>query len=327
MGDDVAAVKEPRLLDRLKGALQSRHYSPRTEEAYSYWAERFIRFHGIRHPETMGVEEVNAFLTYLAVEEKVAASTQNQALSALLFLYRHVLSQPLGDLGDVVRARRPKRLPVVMTRAEVRQVLQALPEERRLVGEVLYGTGLRLLECLRLRVKDVDFGSNALTVRDGKGAKDRLTVLPQRLVPGLRRHLEEVRRVHEEDLAAGWGRVVLPHALDRKYPNAASEWSWQWVFPQMKRWRNPETKAQGRHHLDESVIQRAVRDAVQAAGLTKRVSCHTFRHSFATHLLESGADIRTVQELLGHSDVKTTMLYTHVLNRGPGGVRSPLDTL
>jgi integron integrase len=316
-----------KLLDRLRGVLRARHYSARTEVAYVHWVVRFVRFHGLRHPDAMGTAEVNAFLTHLAVGEDVAASTQNQALSALLFLYRQVLGREVGDLAGVVRARRPKRLPVVMTRAEVKQVLDALTGPRRLVPSLLYGSGLRLLECLSLRVKDLDFGRHALTVRDGKGAKDRVTMLPLSLQGPLRDHLVGVKATHLQDLAEGWGRVVLPHGLDRKYPNAATEWGWQWVFPQERRWRSAETGQQGRHHVDESLVQRAVREAVLRAGLSKRVSCHTFRHSFATHLLETGSDIRTIQELLGHSDVKTTMIYTHVLNRGPAGVRSPMDSL
>ena len=332
MSGDEESVVPPtstgrKLLDRMRDALRVRHYSPRTEEAYTAWVVRFVRFHGLRHPETMGEPEVNAFLTELAVKEAVAASTQTQALSALLFLYRNVLGRELGELGELVRARRPRRLPVVLSRVEVKQVLDALPDERRLVVALLYGAGLRLLECLELRVKDLDFARHELTVRDGKGAKDRVTVLPQALQRSLKDHLEGVRAVHQRDLAEGWGRVVLPQALDRKYVNAAREWGWQWVFPQERRWRDRETGFEGRHHMDESLIQRAVREAVLRAGLTKPASCHTFRHSFATHLLESGADIRTVQELLGHSNVKTTMIYTHVLNRGPGGVRSPIDLL
>lgn len=316
-----------KLLDRLRSALRARHYSARTVSAYVSWARRFIIFHKVRHPDTMGAEEINAFLTHLAVEEEVSASTQNQALSALLFLYRNLLGREPGELGEVVRAKRPRRLPVVMTRGEVRQVIGALPPAKRLVCSLLYGAGLRLLECLQLRVHDLDFARHEIMVRDGKGAKDRLTVLPQSLGPELRAHLETVKATHEGDLAEGWGRVMLPEALDRKYPNAGREWGWQWVFPQARRWRNEETRQQGRHHLDPSLVQRAVREAVLRTGVTRHATCHTFRHSFATHLLESGSDIRTIQELLGHSDVKTTMVYTHVLNRGPSGVRSPIDAL
>jgi len=328
--EDQGHLQEPtgrKLLERLHDALRVRHYSSRTEEAYAYWVIRFVRFHQLRHPDTMGEEEVNAFLTWLAVEGGVAASTQTQALSAILFLYRNVLGRELGELGDLVRARRPRRLPVVLSRSEVKRVLDFLSPERGLVVSLLYGSGLRLLECLQLRVKDLDFGRHELTVRDGKGAKDRVTVLPQALERRLMEHLEGVRALHTRDLKEGWGRVVLPQALDRKYVNAASDWGWQWVFPQERRWRDRKTGEQGRHHIDESLIQRAVREAVLRAGLTKPATCHSFRHSFATHLLESGADIRTVQELLGHSNVKTTMIYTHVLNRGPCGILSPIDLL
>lgn len=275
----------------------------------------------------MGEQEINDFLTHLAVRGKVSASTQNQALSAILYLYRHVLEREVGDLGDVIRARRSKRLPVVMTREEVKTVFDHLSGNKWLMASLLYGSGLRLTECLRLRVQDLDFPNRELLVRDGKGGKDRRTVLPQSLIPILQDHLTHVKCIHEKDLTDGWGRVKLPGALERKFPNASAEWRWQWVFPQQNRWKNRETGEQGRHHIDESLIQKAVRDAVTKAGLTKRASCHTFRHSFATHLLESGYDIRTIQELLGHNDVRTTMIYTHVLNRGPRGVSSPMDGL
>jgi integron integrase len=299
----------------------------RTEKAYRAWVRRFILFHGVRHPAEMAEPEVNAFLTHLATNGNVASSTQNQALAALLFLYQHVIRRPLGSLGDVVRAKQPVRLPVVLTRDEVKSVLDQLREDRWLVASLLYGAGLRLLECLCLRVKDLDFARSEIHVHDGKGAKDRITMLPRSLRTPLQEHLARVKAVHSRDLADGWGRVLMPDALDRKYPNAAADWRWQWVFPQERRWRNAATRKEGRHHVDESLIQRAVADAVSRAGLTKRATCHTFRHSFATHLLEAGYDIRTVQELLGHSDVKTTMIYTHVLNRGPAGVRSPVDGL
>jgi len=317
----------PKLLDRLHEAIRVRHLSPRTEEAYRHWIKRYILFHRKRHPLEMGEGEINAFLSHLAVREQVSASTQNQALAALLFLYRHVLNREIGNLGEVIRAKRPRRLPVVLTRDEVKAVLANLSADRWLIASLLYGAGLRLMECLRLRVQDLDFARHEITVRDGKGAKDRITLLPQSLIDPLRDHLQKVKVVHELDLAAGWGRVSMPTALDRKYPNAPAEWRWQWVFPQERRWINPQTKEQGRHHVDDSLIQKAVKDAVAEARLVKRATCHTFRHSFATHLLEAGYDIRTVQELLGHSDVKTTMIYTHVLNRGPAGVRSPVDGL
>ncbi len=266
-------------------------------------------------------------LTHLAVKQKVSASTQNQALSALLFLYRHVIGRDVGDLGEVIRARKPTRLPVVMTREEIKSVLANLTGDKWLMASLMYGAGLRLMECLRLRVQDLDFSRHEILVRDGKGAKDRITMLPESLKTSLQDHLKQVKAIHERDLADGWGRVLMPDALDRKYPNAPKEWRWQWVFPQENRWKNAKTAEQGRHHVDESLVQKAVREAVARAGLTKRATCHTFRHSFATHLLEGGYDIRTVQELLGHKDVSTTMIYTHVLNRGPSGVRSPVDEL
>ena len=321
------AGRHPKLLDRLGEALHARHYSRRTEQAYCHWVKRFIFFHNVRHPGEMAEPEINAFLTHLAVKEKVSASTQNQALSALLFLYRHVIRRNLGDLGKIIRARKPTRLPVVMTREEVKAVLASMTGDKRLMASLMYGAGLRLMECLRLRVQDIDFSRHEILVRDGKGAKDRITVLPASLTILLQAHLKQVKAIHERDVAEGWGRVQMPTALDRKYPNAPKDWRWQWVFPQDHRWINPTTTEQGRHHIDEPLVQKAVRDAVAQAGPTKRATCHTFRHPFATHLLEGGYDIRTVQELLGHSDVKTTMIYTHVLNRGPAGVRSPVDGL
>ena len=314
-------------MERLRDALRSRHYSRSTEQSYSNWIKRFIFFHNVRHPADMAEPEVNAFLTYLAIKEKVSASTQNQALSALLSLYRHVLSREIGDLGNVIRARRPKRFPVVLNREEVKAVLGNLTGDKWLMASLMYGAGLRLMECLRLRVQDIDFARNEILVRDGKGAKDRVTMLPESLKAPFQEHLRGVKTIHEQDLGTGWGRVELPHALDRKYPGAAAEWRWQWVFPQEKRWRNADTRAEGRHHIDESLVQRAVKDAVRKTGIVKRATCHSFRHSFATHVLEAGYDIRTVQELLGHQDVRTTMIYTHVLNRGGRGVRSPADTL
>lgn len=319
--------RQPKLLDRLAEALRARHYSPRTEQTYRHWVKRFIFFHNVRHPAEMAEPEINAFLTHLAVREKVSASTQTQALSALLFLYRHVIGREVGNLGEVIRARKPTRLPVVMTREEVKAVLANMTGDKWLMASLMYGAGLRLMECLRLRVQDLEFSRHEILVRDGKGSKDRITMLPASLTIPLQEHLKRVKAIHERDVAEGWGRVQMPTALDRKYPNAPKDWRWQWVFPQDNRWINPQTKEQGRHHIDESLVQKAVRDAVTTAKLTKRATCHTFRHSFATHLLASGSDIRTVQELLGHSDVKTTMIYTHVLNRGPAGVRSPVDEL
>ncbi len=322
-----AGAPKPRLLDRVRAALRTRHYSRRTEHAYIAWIRRFIFFHGKRHPVEMGAPEITRFLTWLAVHGKVAASTQNQALGALLFLYREVLELDVPWLDGLVRARRPERLPVVLSRKEVRALLERLDGAPRLMAYLLYGAGLRLLECCRLRVQDVDFGSNQLVVRGGKGDKDRVTMLPAGVKADLAKHLESVRAQHERDLRDGAGWVELPTALARKYPNAAREWVWQWVFPATRIYVDGVTGQRRRHHLHESVLQRAVRHAALEAGLTKRASPHTLRHSFATHLLEDGHDIRTVQELLGHRDVTTTMIYTHVLNRGPAAVRSPADRI
>jgi integron integrase len=316
---------KPRLLDRVREALRTRHYSRRTEQAYVAWIRRFIFFHGKRHPAELGAAEVASFLSALAVEGRVAASAQNQALSALLFLYRDVLADDLPWLDDVVRAKRPVRLPVVLTRDEVRSVLQRLAGPTRLMACLLYGAGLRVLECCRLRVQEVDFGTNLIVVRGGKGDKDRRTMLPTMVKSDLRRHLAGVRAQHEADIAAGAGWVELPTALGRKYPHGGREWVWPWVFPATRLYVDRVTGERRRHHLHETVLQRALKHAVVQAGLTKRASPHTLRHSFATHLLEDGHDIRTVQELLGHRDVSTTMIYTHVLNRGPAGVRSPAD--
>jgi len=316
--------KPRKLLDQVRDVLRLKHYALRTEEAYVDWIRRFILFHHKRHPREMGAAEITAFLTHLAVVDNVAASTQNQALAALLFLYREVLQQDIGPV-EPVRAKKPQRLPVVLTREEVRQVLNQMQGTHQLMAKLLYGTGMRLMECVRLRVKDVDFARREILVRDGKGEKDRVTMLPESIIPALQAHLERVRQLHQRDLADGYGAVYLPYALERKYPNAAREWGWQYVFPASRISADPRTGAKRRHHTDESGLQKAVRAAAKAAGIVKPVGPHTFRHSFATHLLESGQDIRTVQELLGHADVKTTMIYTHVLNRGPLGVRSPLD--
>ena len=318
-------VRPPRLLDRVRAANRLRHGSRSTEKSYVGWIRRFILFHGKRHPAQMGAPEVAQFLSSLAVEGKVAASTQNQALSALLFLYRYVLQQDLPWLDDIVRARRPKHLPVVLTRDEVRSVICGMDGTARLMATLLYGSGLRLLECARLRVQDVDFAMNQIVVRDGKGAKDRVTVLPAVAKEPLRQHLSNVKHQHDADLAQGAGWVELPWALARKYPNAGREWPWQWVFPATRLYFHQATSQRRRHHLHETVLQRAVLDAARRARLGKRATPHTFRHSFATHLLEDGRDIRTVQELLGHNDVSTTMIYTHVINRGPAGVTSPAD--
>lgn len=322
-----AAKPVPRLYDRIIEVLRARHYSRRTEEAYLHWIRRFIEFHAHRHPRQLAESDVNRFLTHLAAQEHVAASTRNQALSAVLFLYEQVLEQPLDRIEGVVRARRPKRLPVVLTVEEVSRVMSHLAGDKWLIAMLLYGGGLRLLEALRLRIKDVDFERGEIAVREGKGAKDRVTMLPQAIIRPLQEHLRRVEAIHQQDLADGYGRIELPHALARKYPNANREWRWQFVFPQEHRWVNAKTGEQGRHHVHESLVQKAVKRAVRKAKLTKRVTSHTFRHSFATHLLADGYDIRTVQELLGHSDVRTTMIYTHVLNRGGRRVRSPADVL
>jgi integron integrase len=317
----------PRLLDRVRAAVRARHFSRRTEKAYVAWIRRYIFFHDKRHPADMGGPEITKFLSALAMEGDVAASTQNQALSALLFLYREVLGQDLPWLDDIVRAKRPVRLPAVLSREEVRAVIRQIDGTPRLMALLLYGGGLRLLECARLRVKDVDFARNQITVRGGKGDKDRVAPLPAVVAADLARHLDAVKQQHDLDVHRGAGWVELPGALARKYPSAGRDWPWQWVFPATRPYVDRETGQRRRHHLHESVLQRAVKLAVRRAGLPKPATCHTFRHSFATHLLEDGADIRTVQELLGHRDVSTTMIYTHVLNRGPAGVRSPADRI
>lgn len=321
-------MAEAKLMDRVREAVRVRHYSRRTEEAYVSWARRFVLFHHKRHPAAMGADEVNAFLTHLAVEGSVSASTQAQALSALVFLYRHVLDDPLPWLDEIVRARKSRRLPVVLTQAEVSVVLGQMSGVPRLVAGLLYGGGLRLLEALRLRVKDVDFAANLLIVREGKGSKDRRTILPASLAPPLQAQIQLVRKIHAEDLSGGAGHVWLPDALARKYPGAARELAWQYLFPASRISVDPRSGILRRHHLDESAVQRVMRDAVRRAGIHKKAGCHTLRHSFATHLLEAGYDIRTIQELLGHADVRTTMIYTHVLQRmGGRGIQSPLDQL
>jgi integron integrase len=320
-------LPEPALLDRLRNEVRKKHYSGRTEDAYADWVGRYLRFHLLRDPVEMGKKEVEQFLSHLAVERDVAASTQNQALSALLFLYRDVLDIKLDWLDGVVRAKRPKTLPVVLTRDEVAAVLKNLSGGNLIAAMLMYGAGLRLLECLTLRVKDIDFGYRQVTVREGKGNKDRVTVLPGAVEPRLKLHIEDIRVLFEKDLKDGGGYVRLPKALGRKYPNADHAWGWQWVFPAHRHYLDPESGIRCRHHLDESVLQRAVKEAAALADIKKHVTCHTFRHSFATHLLEDGYDIRTIQELLGHRDVSTTMIYTHVLNRGGRCIRSPMDVL
>ncbi|HEX3157864.1 MAG TPA: integron integrase [Gemmatimonadaceae bacterium] len=317
----------PRLLVQLRHALRACHYSRRTEEAYAAWVRRFVLHHGRRHPRDLGTDDVRRFLTSLAVDGKVSASTQNQARAAIAFLYRDVLGAPLGVMDGVVRAKRPTRLPVVLTRGEVRAVFERLDGTPRLVVQLMYGSGLRLLEAAQLRAKDVDLARRQVMVRGGKGDKDRVTVLADAAAIPLQQHLDDVRRIHRRDLDAGEGRVALPGALERKLPGASLEWAWQWVFPARRHYVDPATGERRRHHLHETVIQRAVQLAVLRSGIVKRASCHTFRHSFATHLLEDGYDIRTIQELLGHRDVRTTMVYTHVLDRGSHGVRSPGDRL
>ena len=316
-----------RLIDRLREEVRARHYSRRTEKAYWYWIRYYIFFHGKRHPAQMGAAEVTAFLSWLATARNVAAATQNQALSALLFLYKHVLGQALPWLDEMVRAQRPVRLPTVLTEGEVRRMLESLAGSARLMAALLYGSGLRQIECLTLRVKDIDFAYRQIIVRDGKGARDRATMLPENLVQALHAHLGKVRLLHRGDRSEGCGDVWLPHALSRKYPAARYEWGWQFVFPSGKRSLDSESGVERRHHVHPDTLGRAVKRAARAAGIVKPVSCHTLRHSFATHLLERGYDIRTVQELLGHADVSTTMVYTHVMNKGARAVRSPLDRL
>jgi integron integrase len=314
-----------RLLDRARDALRRKHYSLRTERQYLNWMRRFILFHGKRHPRHMGKVEIEAFLTHLARDQNCAASTQNQALSALLFLYRYVLAQPLEFDLQPVRAKRPKRLPVVLSKSEVHQVLNCMTGTNQLMAKVLYGGGLRLSECVRLRVKDLDFDQRKLVLRDTKGARDRATILAESLIEPLQRHLIRVQHIHQVDLQNGLGSVYMPHALGAKYPHASKEWIWQYVFPSSYLSIDPRSGVERRHHFSRSALQKAIRRAAHLAGLQKRVTPHTFRHSFATHLLEAGYDIRTVQSLLGHKDVRTTMIYTHVLRRGPFAVRSPLD--
>jgi integron integrase len=315
----------PRLLDQVREAIRLRHYSYRTEQQYVSWIRRYILFHGKRHPSELGGDHVEAFLSHLAISRHVASATQAQALSAVLFLYKHVLNTPLPWMDSVVRAKRPKRIPVVLSRQECLTVLSHLDGPYGLVARLLYGSGLRILEALRLRVKDIDLHRRVVTVRDGKGAKDRVTVLPESMVSSLRLHLRQVRDRHALALTRGYGGVDLPYALEQKYPRAPFETGWQYVFPAASPSRDPRSGAWRRHHLSLKMMQRRVKMAVRAAGIEKPASCHTFRHCFATHLLESGSDIRTVQELIGHASVKTTQIYTHVLNRGGIAARSPLD--
>ena len=320
-------MQKPKLLDQLRNVIRYKHYSIRTEESYTYWVKKYIFFHNKRHPAEMGRGEVSQFLTHLAVNRKVAASTQNQAFSALLFLYKHVLDKELGLLENVTRAKKPQKLPVVFTREEVRTILIQLDGAKWLMANLLYGAGLRLNECLQLRVKDIDFGYKQIVVRDGKGNKDRITMLPEYIRERLSHHLEKVQKLHEDDLKNGYGTVYLPYALAWKYKNADRDWGWQYVFPATKISTDPRSGVRRRHHLSDNILQRAMKQAIRNSKITKPGSCHSLRHSFATHLLESGCDIRTVQELLGHKDVSTTMIYTHVLNKGGKGVLSPADSL
>jgi len=323
--DKSTTTNPPKLLDQVRDKLRVKHYSIRTEHAYTDWIKRYIIFHGKRHPKNMGARDIEAFLTHLAVAGKVAASTQNLAKSSILFLYREVLEIQLPWLDNVTQAKAPKRLPVVLTVSEVQAVLSRMSGTHALIASLLYGGGMRLMEAVRLRVKDVDFARHEILVREGKGNKDRVTMLPEAVAAPLKAHLVKVKALHKEDLAQGYGEVYLPFALDKKYPKAGREWAWQYVFPSKNLSVDPRSGKTRRHHVDEKGVQRAVKQAVRDAELTKPATPHTLRHSFATHLLQSGYDIRTVQELLGHSDVSTTMIYTHVLNKGGKGVVSPLD--
>ena len=318
--------KQPKLLDQVRIILRLKGRELSTEKAYFNWIKRFILFHNKRHPKDMGEQEINEFLAHLVIKNNVSASTQNQALCAIVFLYKHVLKQDIGEL-DIIWAKKPKKLPVVFTRKEVKAVLEQLCGTKWIMANLLYGAGLRLMECLRLRVKDIDFEYNQITVRDGKGAKDRVTMLPEKVQKDLVEHLKKVKCRHDEDLRKGFGTVYLPYALARKYPNANKEWIWQYIFPASQLSIDPRSGKKQRHHLDKTVLTKAVKEAIKKAGITKQASCHTFRHSFATHLLEDGYDIRTVQELLGHESIETTQIYTHVLNKGGLGVKSPADRL
>lgn len=327
MQNQTTSVAQPRLLEQLRSRIRARHFSIRTEDAYILWVKRFILFHNKRHPLDLAETDINAFLSDLAVKHQVAPSTQNQALAAILFLYNEVLNKPLQSIGQIVRAKTPKRLPVVLTRDEVQRLIAQLQGTEWLAAVLMYGAGLRLLECLRLRVKDIDFGNNHIVVREGKGAKDRITMLPRSALVPLRNQIDHVLAQHQKDLTRGYGSVFLPNAIERKYPGAAKQPQWQYLFPSVELSKDPRSGVVQRHHRSESHIQQAIRHAARSARLGKPATCHTLRHSFATHLLESGYDIRTIQELLGHHDVRTTMIYTHVLNRGGLGVRSPADII
>ena len=317
----------PRLLDAVRAAVRVRHYSIRTEKAYVHWIRKFVFFHGLRHPRDMGGPEITAFLNHLAVHEKVSASTQNQALCAIVFLYKHVLNKEPDKFEGLVWAKKPRHLPVVFTREEVRSILSQLDGVYWMMATLLYGAGLRLRECLELRIKDIDFDYNQIFIRDAKGEKDRIVPLPQKLKPPLKSQMEKVKRLHEQDVKDGYDSVYMPYALEKKYPHAGKEPAWKYVFPAHQISTDPRSGIRRRHHLYETVLQKAVKTAIRKAGIVKHAGCHTLRHSFATHLLEDGYDIRTIQELLGHNDVKTTMIYTHVLNKGGLAVRSPADSL
>ncbi len=323
----MVSTSSPRLLDKTREVLRVHHYSLSTEHSYIQWIKRFIYFHNKRHPNEMGANEITAYLTHLAVDRKVSPSTQNQALSGILFLYKRVLEIDLPWLDDVVRAKRTKRLPVVFTRKEVKALLSQFDGTRWLIFSMMYGGGFRITECLRLRVKDIDFHYKHIVIRNAKGGKDRITLLPESLIEPLRNHLARVKELHEQDLASGFGCVYLPHALERKYPRACKEWAWQYIFPSNNISRDPRTNVRRRHHIYKQTIQRHLKRAIYNAQILKPASSHTFRHSFATHLLEDGYDIRTVQELLGHKDVKTTQIYTHVMGKGCNGVKSPLERI
>ena len=319
--------KNPGLLDRTRIAIRTLHYSRKTEKSYIFWIKRFIFFHNKRHPDEMAEKEISEFINYLAIKGKMSSSTQNTALCSIIFLYKHVIKKEIANIDDLVWAKKPKRIPVVFTQTEVKAVFKELGGNYRIMASLLYGAGLRLMECLRLRVKDIDFEYSQILVRDGKGQKDRVTTLPETVKNDLREHLKKVKEQHENDLKSGLGSVYLPFALERKYPNANKEWAWQYVFPSVRISTDPETGIRRRHHLDESVLQKAVKTAIAKAGINKHAGCHTFRHSFATHLLEQGNDIRTVQELLGHEDLNTTKIYTHVMNKSRLAVKSPADLL
>lgn len=319
--------QKAKLIDQVRNVIRTKHYSIRTEQAYTDWIKRYILFHGKQHPDKLNEQHISEFLTHLAVQRKVASSTQNQALCAIVFLYRDILQIPIGEFENLTRAKRPEKLPVVFTGDEVKQILLQLNGVHWLMGQLIYGAGLRVMECVRLRVKDIDFEYRQVLVRNGKGNKDRVTMLPNLIIDELKRHLLKSKKIHENDLAAGFGEVYLPYALEKKYKTANRDWAWQYVFPAYKRSTDPRSGIERRHHISETVPQRSVKQAIRNAGIHKAGSCHSLRHSFATHLLESGYDIRTVQELLGHKNVSTTMIYTHVLNRGGKGVQSPVDSL